>query len=230
MDEDYWITIAAVTVCNACSPDDQVIGQEVHGFYYTDRYSVGTMVVVHEWSPKARAVLAAASELFYERGIHAVGVDLIAQRAGVTKKTLYDRFGSKDRLVVEYLAGRDQQWRNFLNEYRSHANQTPRGQAVAIFDASAAWSREWGRRGCGMINAHAEISDPAHPAYRVIADQKCWMLALFTELAGAARAAQPQLIGKHLMLLHEGALVTAGIHTFEDSFSSAADAASSLLE
>ncbi|WP_016700389.1 helix-turn-helix domain-containing protein, partial [Actinoalloteichus spitiensis] len=67
-----------------------------------------------EWTPGARAVLAAASELFYDQGIHAVGVDAIAARAGVTKKTLYDRFGSKERLVVEYLAQRDQRWRAFL--------------------------------------------------------------------------------------------------------------------
>lgn len=48
-------------------------------------------------TPGARRALAAASRLFYERGIHAVGVDLIAAEAGVTKKTLYDRFGSRSR-------------------------------------------------------------------------------------------------------------------------------------
>src|SRR5690606_18122493 len=53
----------------------------------------------------ARRVLEAAGRLFYERGIHAVGVDLIAAEAGVTKKTLYDRFGAKEQIVVECLAG-----------------------------------------------------------------------------------------------------------------------------
>ncbi len=59
-------------------------------------------------------MLEAAERLFYEHGIHAVGVDLIAAEAGVTKKTLYDRFGSKEQIVVEYLAGRDERWRALL--------------------------------------------------------------------------------------------------------------------
>ncbi|UXI81004.1 TetR/AcrR family transcriptional regulator, partial [Streptomyces vinaceusdrappus] len=65
-------------------------------------------------TPGARRVLEAAERLFYEHGIHAVGVDLIAAEAGVTKKTLYDRFGSKEQIVVEYLAGRDERWRALL--------------------------------------------------------------------------------------------------------------------
>src|SRR5690606_17875284 len=61
---------------------------------YTDRYTQ-TMPAAEKtimWTPKARAVLAAANELFYAHGIQAIGVDAIAERAGVTKKTLYDRF------------------------------------------------------------------------------------------------------------------------------------------
>ncbi|MCO6000000.1 TetR/AcrR family transcriptional regulator [Actinoallomurus rhizosphaericola] len=182
-----------------------------------------------DWTPKAHAVLQAASELFYEHGIHAVGVDVIAKRAGVTKKTLYDRFGSKDRLVVEYLTERDNRWRGFLDAHLARADPSPRAQIAAVFDASAAWARERGRKGCSMINAHAEISDPAHPAYSVIVGQKRRMLALFTELATAAGVADPRQAGEQIMLLHEGAVVTAGMHAIEDAFTSAAAAASALL-
>lgn len=45
-----------------------------------------------------------------------MGVDLIASEAGVIKKTLYDRFGSKEQIVVEYLAARDERWRSFLTD------------------------------------------------------------------------------------------------------------------
>ncbi|MEV5754428.1 helix-turn-helix domain-containing protein [Actinoallomurus sp. NPDC052308] len=183
-----------------------------------------------DWTPKAHAVLRAASELFYERGIHAVGVDVIAKRSGVTKKTLYDRFGSKERLVVEYLTERDSQWRSFLDGHLAQADPSPRGQVTAVFNASAAWAQERGRKGCSMINAHAEISDPAHPAYPVIVGQKRWMLALFTELATAAGVADPRQVGEHIMLLHEGAVVTAGMRAIADPFTSAAVAASALLE
>ncbi|WP_143626387.1 TetR/AcrR family transcriptional regulator, partial [Streptomyces viridosporus] len=114
-------------------------------------------------TPAARRVLEAAGRLFYERGIHAVGVDLIAAEAGVTKKTLYDRFGSKEQIVVEYLAARDERWRAFLAPYLDAAGPEPAARVLAVFEASRAWAAEHGSKGCSMVNAHAEISDPAHP-------------------------------------------------------------------
>ncbi|GAA3366506.1 hypothetical protein GCM10017744_073820 [Streptomyces antimycoticus] len=65
-------------------------------------------------TPAARRILDTAAELFYGQGINAVGVDLIAKRSGVTKKTLYDRFGSKEALVAAYLRERDERWRAWL--------------------------------------------------------------------------------------------------------------------
>ncbi|MCP2330838.1 MULTISPECIES: TetR/AcrR family transcriptional regulator [Actinoalloteichus] len=182
-----------------------------------------------EWTPKARAVLAAANELFYAQGIHAVGVDAIAARAGVTKKTLYDRFGSKERLVVEYLAQRDQRWRAFLAPRLEAAGPDPRARLAAVFDASADWAAEEGGKGCSTINAHAEISQPDHPAYASIVGQKRWMLDLFTDIAGAAGAADAQATARSVMLLHEGALVTDGMRVIDEAYARARDLALSLL-
>ncbi|WP_235915369.1 TetR/AcrR family transcriptional regulator [Puerhibacterium puerhi] len=179
------------------------------------------------WTPKARAVLAAASELFYAQGIHAVGVEAIAERAGVTKKTLYDRFGSKERLVVEYLRERDRQWRGVLDPLLAAAGPDPRARLAAVFAASADWAADRGRRGCGMINAHAEISDPDHPAYAVIVGQKRWMLDLFTGIARDAGA--PDDLARDLLMLHEGALVMAGMGVVPDAFERARDSALGLL-
>lgn len=175
-----------------------------------------------EWTPKARAVLAAADELFYERGIHAVGVELVAERAGVTKKTLYDRFGSKDRLVVAYLEGRTARWRVVLDEYLRAADPDPASRLAAVFDASAAWAASDGPRGCGMINAHAEIADPAHPAYAVITGEKAWMLALFIEIVGDE-------VAPAVMLLHEGALSASGMGAVPDAFAVARDSSLRLI-
>jgi AcrR family transcriptional regulator len=188
------------------------------------------MDTVIEWTPKARAVLAAAEELFYAHGIHAVGVDLIAERAGVTKKTLYDRFGSKERLVVEYLRGRDARWRAFLAPLLDAAGEDPSARLHTIFDASARWAAANSGKGCCMINAHAEISDPAHPAYRVIVEQKAWMLDLFTTIAAGAEVTDPPSTGRTVMLLHEGALVSDGMHVFEAPYAQARDVAVRLLE
>lgn len=184
-------------------------------------------------TPGARRVLRAAERLFYERGIHAVGVDLIAAEAGVTKKTLYDRFGSKEQIVVEYLAGRDERWRELLAaRLDAVAGRGPAVRAVAVFEASREWAAEYGSKGCSMINAHAEIGDPSHPAYPVITGQKWWMLELFTGLAreiGAGGAAGADRLGRTLMLLHEGALVAHGLGVFPDPFGHAADEVRDLL-
>ncbi|MGC9536434.1 TetR/AcrR family transcriptional regulator [Streptomyces sp. UG1] len=182
----------------------------------------------------ARRILDAAERLFYERGIHAVGVDLIAAEAGVTKKTLYDRFGSKERIVVEYLADRDARWRAFLAHYLDDhldaAHATPQAHVLAVFDASRAWSVEHGSKGCSMVNAHAEISDPAHPAHPVIAGQKEWMLALFIRLARDIAPHDSDRLGRTLMLLHEGALVAHGLNTFPDPIAHAREQAEALLQ
>jgi AcrR family transcriptional regulator len=65
-------------------------------------------------TPAADRILRAASELFYREGIRAVGVDAIAAEADVTKKTLYEKYGSKDRLIAAYLRARDERWRSWL--------------------------------------------------------------------------------------------------------------------
>ncbi|WAC53736.1 TetR/AcrR family transcriptional regulator [Gordonia sp. SL306] len=182
-----------------------------------------------DWTPKARAILDAASDLFYAQGIHAVGVEAIAERAGVTKRTLYDRFGSKERLVVEYLLARDASWRAFLADRLAAADNGVVAQVSAVFDASRGWAAERGPKGCSMINAHAEISDPAHPAYPVIVGQKRWMLELFTRIVDTAGTRVSEAIAARLMLLHEGALVAAGMGVVEDAFDEARSLAVELL-
>ncbi|EFL35072.1 transcriptional regulator [Streptomyces viridochromogenes DSM 40736] len=180
-------------------------------------------------TPAARRALAAAERLFYERGIHAVGVDLIAAEAGVTKKTLYDRFGSKDQIVVEYLADRDERWRAFLGERLDAAGPDPGERVLAVFDASRAWVPESSPKGCGMVNAHAEISDPAHPAHPIITGQKAWMLDLFTRLAAEIAPEGADSLARTLMLLHEGALVAHGLGVFPDAVAHAREQAAALL-
>lgn len=180
-------------------------------------------------TPAARRVLEAAARLFYERGIHAVGVDLIAADAGVTKKTLYDRFGSKEQVVVEYLAARDERWRAFLAERLDAAPPEPRERVLAVFDASREWAAELSPKGCSMVNAHAEISDPAHPAHPVITGQKQWMLALFARLASDIAPERADALARALMLLHEGALVAHGLGIFPDAIAQAREQARALL-
>ncbi|MFC8047484.1 TetR/AcrR family transcriptional regulator [Nocardia sp. NPDC057353] len=181
-----------------------------------------------EWTPNARKILVTAAQLFYDHGITAVGVDRIAAESGVTKRTLYDRFGSKERLVVEYLRARDAEWRALLDARVAAAGADPRARVGAIFDACAEWMRTRADKGCGMIRAHAELP-PEHPGYAVVIGQKHWMRELFACLAADAGAPDPVATATTLLLLHEGALVCFGTRIAEDSIMHARAAALALL-
>ncbi|WP_404193983.1 TetR/AcrR family transcriptional regulator [Streptomyces tauricus] len=179
-------------------------------------------------TPAARRALVAAGRLFYERGIHAVGVDLIAAEAGVTKKTLYDRFGSKEQIVVEYLSDRDERWRACLAA-RLDVCESPLDSVLTVFDVSREWMDANSPRGCSMVNAHAEIDDPSHPAYGIITGQKQWMLTLFTDLVRPLAPDSADSLGWSLMLLHEGALVAFGLRIFPGALEHAREQAAALL-
>ncbi|WP_406146843.1 TetR/AcrR family transcriptional regulator [Streptomyces sp. NBC_01012] len=157
-------------------------------------------------TPAARRIVETAEELFYSRGITAVGVDLIAERSGVTKRTLYNRFGSKDQLVAAYLVERDRRWWALVRA-AVDASEGPAEAVTAPFDALRTWSAS-NSRGCAFINALAELPDTSHPAYRVAADQKRRLLDLFRERATAAGCAEPAALATRLLVLHEGALAT----------------------
>jgi AcrR family transcriptional regulator len=182
-------------------------------------------------TPGARRVLDAASRLFYDRGIHAVGVDTIADAAGVTKKTLYDRFGSKEALVVSYLQHRDARWRAHVAAHLAAVPEPGSARVLAVFDAAISWTAENSQKGCSAINARAEIGDghDGHPVFPEVARQKAWLLEVFADLCREARIDDPDDTARALMLLYEGAIVTIGMETFDRPFELARDVARSLL-
>jgi AcrR family transcriptional regulator len=176
-------------------------------------------------TPAGERLLAAAADLFYRRGIRAVGVDAIAEVAGTTKKTLYDRFGSKDRLVALYLRRRARQWQAFL---ASRIESEPGSRRVlAVFDALSEWLQEQDR-GCAFVNAHAEVGGTGHPAEPVIRAEKAWMRELFIGLVGEA-GLPGELLGPQVHLLYEGATVAHTAGGRPDAVEVARSAAARLL-
>ncbi|MCI2419908.1 TetR/AcrR family transcriptional regulator [Saccharopolyspora sp. K220] len=165
--------------------------------------------LLEKLTPAGRRVLDVAADLFYRQGIHAVGVEAIAAEAGVTKKTLYACFGSKDQLVTAYLVERDQRWRAWLKRWVAEHATAPREELLAVFDALEAWMAREDFRGCGFVNALAEIPEPTHPARDVIIGQKRWMREYFEKLAAAAEIANPEDFADSALLLYEGATVAA---------------------
>jgi AcrR family transcriptional regulator len=180
-------------------------------------------------TPAGERILAAASTLFYEQGIRAVGVDAIADAADVTKKTLYDRFGSKDKLIAAYLERRDRKWHLFMDEQLERRNPgTPEEVILAVFAALTDWLAE-SRRGCGFINASVELAAPDHPAMPVILAQKQWMRAELAAQAEQAGFRRVDELADRLLLLHEGALVCYRVAAMEHAPEVAHSAARDLL-
>jgi AcrR family transcriptional regulator len=158
--------------------------------------------------PSARdRLLAAADELFYAEGVHVVGVDRIVERAGVTKASLYNIFGSKDELVRAYLE------RHFLNRQnriaRILASQTtPRERILAVFAEVEDLLAGSAFRGCKFISAAAE-SGRGEPGEVVAEKYRAWLWSMFTDLADAAGARDAKQMGRQLFLLYDGAAIAA---------------------
>jgi AcrR family transcriptional regulator len=152
-------------------------------------------------------LLAAADELFYAEGVHVVGVDRIVERAGVTKASLYNTFGSKDELVRAYLEEHFRRRQSRIAQILA-AHDTPKERLLGVFGEV---ERLLGRsefRGCRFISAAAE----ARPgdASEVVADEyRGWLRSLFTDLAKAAGARDAKHVGRQLALIYDGAAVAA---------------------
>ncbi|WP_309233989.1 helix-turn-helix domain-containing protein [Dietzia sp. SYD-A1] len=161
-------------------------------------------------------ILLAADELFYSRGITAVGVELIAEQARTTKRTLYQRFGSKDGLVDAYLRRRGSRWQQYLVDHLDATEWTlPR-----FFRRAEDWAGP-NRRGCAFVNAWAEVGGAGRSAAaETIREEKRWMRRLLAELVGGDPA-----VAAAVHQLYEGAQVAATVFGETTAFRVADDAA-----
>ncbi|WP_286960734.1 TetR/AcrR family transcriptional regulator [Arsenicicoccus sp. UBA7492] len=173
-----------------------------------------------ETTAVGRRILDAGSRLFYERGITATGVDLVCEEAETTKRTLYQRFGSKDGLVAAYLAGRAHDWQTHLLEGLDGITD-PDDRVAEVF-AIARERASTHRRGCAFVNAWAELGDHAGAAADVVREEKDWMRALLTDLTGSEQR------GAIVHQLYEGAQVCATIEGDLSAFDRAAQGSAAL--
>jgi AcrR family transcriptional regulator len=152
-------------------------------------------------------LLAAADELFYENGINTVGIDRVIERAGVAKASLYDCFGSKDELVRSYLQARSEARQARINE-RLSQYEAPEDKILSIFDLLGELTSKPGYRGCAFarVGADANASDRVKS---VCEESRAFILGKFTDLAREAGADGPELLGRQLVLLYDGASLAA---------------------
>jgi AcrR family transcriptional regulator len=178
--------------------------------------------------PARERLLAAADELFYEHGVHTVGIDRVIEHAGVSKASLYKVFGSKDELVRAYLerrhASRRERMLAAIDRY-----ETPRDRLLGVFDVLTASSAAPGFRGCAFVNASAE-SEPGGSVEAASDESRAWLRGLLTELAVAAGVADPSGFARQLAMLYDGAMVAARMDRDPSAAAAARAAAAALLD
>ncbi|WP_457947807.1 TetR/AcrR family transcriptional regulator [Pseudarthrobacter sp. alpha12b] len=184
--------------------------------------------------PARELLLEAASRLFYAHGVSATGIDTITAEAGVAKKSLYNNFSSKADLVAAYLEARHEEW---LGLYRNRLEGalTPAEQALAVFDAyldHANAAYQHGFRGCGLLNAAAELpaGDPGRDAVRRHKEEVQELLARHVKALLPGREGQVPAVAAHLAFLLEGAMARAGLEGGDAPLRQARAIAAQLLD
>ena len=154
-------------------------------------------------------LIQAGHEIFYREGFLAVGLDRLLNEVGCSKQTFYNHFESKDDLIVAVI---DEHHRWWSSEVRDRIQRTggpdARGQILAMFDVMDEIMHDPEYHGCIFINAAVEFPQPHHPAHQSARKAKADGLALLTELAEGAAAADPTALAQEIDMIIEGALIT----------------------
>jgi len=153
-------------------------------------------------------LLDTAEDLFYARGIQAVGMDDLRSGSGLSLKRLYALYPAKEQLVEAYLRRRDLRWRGRLAAFVAEV-ESPDYRILAVFDWLRSWFREPGFRGCAWVNSHGELGATSEVVARAAREHKQAFADYLTGLVTAANL--PTTLAPQLFLLAEGAMVSAGI-------------------
>lgn len=184
--------------------------------------------------PARERLLAAAATRFYADGIVATGIDTITADAGVAKMSLYNNFDSKADLVAAYLVARHEEWLDLYRERLAATDGDPRAAVLAVFDAYTDHAHAGyvhGFRGCGLLNAAAEL--PAgDPGRAVVRGHKEEVEAIVAAHLAALLPDDPDRVARlaeHLAFLLEGSMARAGLEGDDTRLRHARDLAARLL-
>jgi AcrR family transcriptional regulator len=175
-------------------------------------------------------LLDTAGRLFYEHGITATGVDAVVRAAGVTKPTLYAHFGAKSDLVAAVLQRRFDERRAELEALLEPVPAA--GHPLAVLDWLQQFYVDRGDRGCGFLNAAAELGERDPAARAVVAAEKAWLLDVLVQGCAAYGSRSPEVVGSQLLLLVDGVAgraVVGGRSAAHDAATEARQAAAVLL-
>ncbi|MFK8068068.1 MAG: TetR/AcrR family transcriptional regulator [Gammaproteobacteria bacterium] len=182
-----------------------------------------------KYSEKRETLIHTAVRLFAERGFHATGIDLIAEEANVTKKTLYHHFRTKDELILASLRYFDGVFRNnFMKNVEAKA-ESPYERLLAIYDVAHEWFSQNNFFGCMFINAIGEYSEEKTPIRQVCKEFKQLMHDYFESQVIELDITEPNTVANELALLLEGAIVTAQVSGNPDAANDAKKIAKLIL-
>src|ERR1700722_16401444 len=167
-------------------------------------------------------ILQTADRLFYSQGIRVVGVDTIADEVGISKRTLYNYFPSKDDLIVAYLSRRLRP--------RETSERPPAEQILGDFDRLEQSFSSISFRGCPFVNAVAELKEPDHAANKIAFAFKEQRRVWFRDLLIRQGVADPEGLAMQLVLLVDGAIAAALVRGDPTVARAAREAARVLLE
>lgn len=185
--------------------------------------------LLENYPKPAKRLLETALRLFYRNGFHATGIDTVLAKAGVSKMTLYNHFGSKDGLILAALRLRDTRWRHWFVEFVETHAEEPKDRLLATFDALHDWVNSRDFHGCMFINASAEFLRPKDPVRTAAAEHKRLVLQYITDLADAAGFKDSRHLARQIFLLNEGVIVDAHVSRNRDAATAAKSAALTLL-
>ncbi len=174
--------------------------------------------------------MAAAARLFYAEGVRSVSVDAVAETAGVTKRTLYYHFASKDDLIAAYLDGRDQPTLVLFRHWFAELDCDVADKFRYLFGklATNATHKKW--KGCGFLRTTAELAAfPGHPAVKISAQHKKRMESLFAGQLAEAGVARSEAVARQIMLLLDGAFAQVMLHRDPGYLTEAGEAAAALI-
>jgi len=175
---------------------------------------------VTEKASMTERIMAAADRLFYRKGIRAVGVDTIAAEAGISKRSLYDTFPSKDALVAAYLQAH-------LRPLPA-SDGPPVAQLLSMFDQLQARFATGNFRGCPFVNAVTELAEECETARAIALRYKEDRRQHVRELLARAGASDPDMLADQIALLVEGAIASMLVRQ-DPSVASQARAAATVL-
>jgi AcrR family transcriptional regulator len=174
-------------------------------------------------------ILTVASDLFYREGARAVGVDLIVERAGVAKTSLYRHFPTKDDLIAAFLRREDEDfWRHWdlvANEYKNQPQ--PELEAQLRWIGQRVSKQNY--RGCPQLNMAAEFPEPNHPARRVAVAHKKQLRERLYAIAQRLKVRRAGELAAQLAVLINGAFVSSAVFAKDEATQVLIDAARALI-